>query len=108
MRFCLLVILLAIISGCGQTTQAPEQRADKLAKSLCQCAEELLALNKKAENAPDSLAFQQIAQAFTKARTCALSLGVKLEEKPVLETALNAYCPELNKYPDLLQELINQ
>jgi hypothetical protein len=99
--------LLAIITSCGQT-QAPEKRADGLAKSLCKCTEDLLALNKKAESAPDSLAFQQIAQAYTKARKCALGLGIKPEEKPVLETALKAYCQELNQYPDLLQELINQ
>ena len=107
MRPYFLVVILAIFTGCGQT-QAPEQRADKLAKSLCKCSGELLELNHKAEGAPDSLAFQQIAQAFNKARTCALGLGIKPEEKPVLETALNAYCPELVKYPELLQELISQ
>jgi hypothetical protein len=107
MRTCFLVVLMAMVAGCGQTP-VPEQRADKLAKSLCQCTQDLLELNKKAESAPDSLAFQSIAQAFNKARTCALGLGIKQEEKPVLETALNAYCPELIKYPDLLQELLSQ
>lgn len=108
MRICFLAILLAMIAGCGQTPEVPEQRADKLAKSLCQCTEDLLSLNKKAENTLDSLAFQRIAQAYDKARTCTNSLGIKKEEKPELETALKSYCPELIKYPELLEELINQ
>ncbi|MBL7809433.1 MAG: hypothetical protein JNN28_16560 [Saprospiraceae bacterium] len=107
MKYLLPLLLLAILAGCDAKT-AQEPRADKLAKSLCQCTSELLLLNKKAQSTTDSLTFKQIEQAFEKAKTCAVGLGIKPEEQPVLETALQAYCPELAAYPELIKELTVQ
>lgn len=95
------------LSSCGQNP-SPEPRTDKLAKSLCQCTSELLVLNQKAQSSPDSLAFQQIEQAFNKAKECSLALGIKKEEHPMLETSLQSFCPELMQYPELLKELTSQ
>ncbi|HAD13138.1 MAG TPA: hypothetical protein DCF33_11970 [Saprospirales bacterium] len=95
------------VSSCGQNPP-PESRTDKLAKSLCQCTSELLVLNQKAQSSPDSLAFQQIEQAFNKAKACSQALGIKKEEQPVLETSLQSFCPDLMQYPELIQELTSQ
>lgn len=108
MRIWLFVSLsISALVACENPAPA-EPRADKLAKSLCQCTTELLILNKKAESTQDSLAFQQIAQSFEKAKACAQALGIKPEDQPALETSLKAFCPELIVYQDLLTELLAQ
>ncbi|HLP93992.1 MAG TPA: hypothetical protein VK168_08145 [Saprospiraceae bacterium] len=108
MRIWLLVSLSLLGLAACENPAPAEPRADKLAKSLCQCTSELLILNKKAESTQDSLVFQQIAQSFEKSKACAQALGIKPEDQPALETALKAFCPELIVYPEMLQELLAQ
>lgn len=86
----------------------PEARGDKLAKSLCACTSELLALNKQAQTSSDSLAFRNIAAEFDKVRTCTAKLGIKPEDRAALELALTTHCPALAAQPELLLELLGQ
>lgn len=106
MRFLLLVSIL-ICFAC-ENAAPPEARADKLAKSLCNCTNALFELNKQAQSGSDSLAFRKIEQEFVKAKNCTVALGIKPEEKAAMEVALQTLCPTLATQKDLLQELLTQ
>ncbi|MFN0216104.1 MAG: hypothetical protein ACKVT2_17735 [Saprospiraceae bacterium] len=99
--------MLTGLFACGSPTVS-EPRGDKLARVLCECSAPLLALNKAAQSAPDSLAFRNIAVEFEKARSCAARLGIQPEDRIALDLALNSRCPALAAYPDLLAELLGQ
>ncbi|MDO8365895.1 MAG: hypothetical protein Q7T20_03790 [Saprospiraceae bacterium] len=101
------IFLLITFFAC-ESPASPETRGDKLAKSLCGCTTQLLALNQRAESASDSLAFRNIATEFEKARACATKLGIKPADKISLELALKANCPALAEHSDFLSELLGQ
>ncbi len=90
------------------TAQLPESRGDKLAKSLCGCTGQLMELNKQAEMGADSLAFQNIAAEFAKARLCASKLGVTPEDSLILRLALKEHCPTLAGHVEFLPELLGK
>lgn len=106
MRNFLFLFVLAC-SAC-EAPPPPESRGDKLAKSLCGCTSQLLALNKQAEAAPDSLAFRNMADAFEKARACAVQLGIKPADSTLLDIALKTQCPMLSANQGILTELLKQ
>ncbi|MBC7775981.1 MAG: hypothetical protein H7246_11150 [Phycisphaerae bacterium] len=106
MRLIQLFLLIAFFAC--ETPAPPESRGDKLAKSLCGCTIQLLALNKQAESASDSLAFRNIADEFEKARACAIKLGIKPADSPALELALKTHCPVLVENQGILPELLKQ
>ncbi len=103
-----LLFLLAIACSSCEAPAPPESRGDKLAKSLCGCTTQLLALNKQAESGSDSLAFRNIAEEFEKARTCAAKLGIKPADSTALVLALKTHCPALVENQDILSELLKQ
>ncbi len=104
MRYFYFFVVIAFFS-CGAPV-IPESRVDKLAKGLCGCTEQLLALNKQAESASDSLAFRNIATEFAKVRACTSNLGILPEDRAALELALATKCPGLAAHPDFLAELL--
>ena len=106
MRYLLFTITIAFFS-CG-SPGVPEPRGDKLAKALCGCTAQLLALNQAAQSAADSLAFRNIADEFEKARSCAANQGIQPDDRAALELALTTHCPALAAYPDLLSVLLGQ
>lgn len=106
MRYFSFLILLSLIAC--ESAAPPEARGDKLAKSLCDCTNELLALNKQAQTASDSLAFRNIAAEFDKVRTCTAKLGIKPDDRAALELALTTHCPALAAQQELLLELLGQ
>lgn len=101
----LLFLFIPLLCFACQNPAPVESRADKLAKSVCGCTEELLRLNKQAETDRDSLAFRNIANAFEKARTCVHSIGIKPEERESLNRSLDVLCPDLAAHKDILPEL---
>jgi len=103
-----LLFLFAFVCFSCAPPSPPESREDKLAKSLCGCTTQLLALNQQAASASDSLAFRNIAAEFEKARACASKLGIKPADSTVLELALKAHCPALAEHSDFLSELLGQ
>lgn len=106
MRYWILSIAMLFLAC--ENPAPPEGRVDKLAKSLCGCTEQLLALNQPEQATMDSLFFRKIEAEFEKARDCAGALEVRPEDRPALETALKAKCPVLALNQDLLTELIGK
>lgn len=100
--------LVAVILYSCSSPALPESRGDKLAKSLCDCSEQLMALNQQAEKSSDSLSFRNIATAFEKTRACAAKLGIKAEDTTALRLALATQCPALAAHPDILPELLGK
>ena len=106
MRYFLLLMLLGFFAC--ETPAPPESRADKLAKSLCTCTAQLLALNKQAESGSDSLAFRAIAEEFERSRACIALLGIRPADSTLLQLALKTHCPVLSEKLDFLPELLHQ
>lgn len=106
MRYLFFLFAFAFFSC--EAPAPPESREDKMAKSLCGCTAQLLALNKQAASASDSLAFRNIAAEFEKARACATKLGINPADSTALELALKAHCPALSEHSDFLSELLGQ
>lgn len=106
-RFPLLILSISLFA-CENPPTISESRGEKLAKSLCGCSAQLLNLNKQAEAASDSLAFRNIAAEFEKARACAIRLGIKPDDRAILETTLQARCPALAAQTELLSELLGE
>lgn len=102
------LFLFATLCFSCEAPAPPESSGDKLAKSLCACTAQLLALNQQAQTANDSLSFRNIATEFEKARDCVAGLDIKAENKAGLELALVTKCPNLAANKDLLLELIGR
>ena len=106
MRYLLFLLSIACISC--ENPVPPESREVKLAKSLCGCTAQLLALNQQAESSADSLVFRKIAVEFEKARKCAASLGIQPADRSGLDLALIRECPRLVASEDFLSELLGK
>lgn len=103
----LLFMLFFALTSC-ETPVPPESQSDQLAKSLCDCSAQLLALNQQAQTANDSLSFRNIVDEFEKTRNCVAGLKIKAENRAGLEIALATKCPSLAANKDFLTELIGQ
>lgn len=101
---CLICLIWAI--ACDGPQPVQDSRQDSLAKGLCSCTENLLALNQQAQQTSDSLAFRKIAEAFDQSLACAQKLGIKAEDKPLLSPILTKNCPALANEQELLTELL--
>lgn len=103
-----LLFLLSIVCIACENPVSPETREIKSAKSLCNCTNQLVALNQQAEASADSLIFQKIAVEFEKARKCAADLGIQPADRSALVLALKNQCPKLAASEDFLSELLGK
>lgn len=105
MRCFIVIVTLAL--SCKDTPKVQVQKPEeRLAKSLCDCTQELFMLNQRAERNADSLAFRAVAAEYEKARACALSLGVKPADRPAVDAAIFLFCPTLASDKSFLDELL--
>ena len=77
-----------------------------MARGICDCSTQLLALNKQVASSQDSIDFEGIQTAFEKTRTCITEQRMKKEDLPEVQKILLVKCPELAAQPELLQELL--
>jgi hypothetical protein len=103
-----ILFLIVLLATSCENPAPPESRPDKLAKSLCACTTNLLALNQQAQSSADSLAFRNIGAEFEKTRECVNKLDIQPNDRAALELSLKNICPALGAQQDLLIELLGQ
>jgi hypothetical protein len=104
MRYLLFLWILSCFA-CDPPVK-PLSETEQMAKSLCACTEQLLALNQQTQTSSDSLAFRQIAEEYEKARACIQKIGLPQTSLTTLEPTLSTHCPALATQKDLLTELL--
>jgi hypothetical protein len=107
----LFFVSMFLLFQCENPPAAPPN--DKTLQAVCNCTAQLLALNQRAAESPETADFQTIEAEFGRAKYCVgnlLARGGKTKKQAweAIEKDLARECPDLVAQRELVEELLAQ